>query len=647
MQIVQPIDWNDWVSASHVRNYVLGDPTLDFLAAYGTLRGYLQDTDPSFAYLRECDFSDFLMKKGQSFERGVVSQIKRILSEHSLEPIEQIAMEPQDMRDSACVARTLESMGEGTPVIYQGVLWDAKRKTYGSPDLLVRSDVLNLIIGDCIDAAEAHLPAPRLSAGNWHYRVVDIKFTTLHLNAQGEVGNEGSGKAYKAQIALYNAALEHAQGLIPPVAYLMGRGWEQSKDRGSSCLARMGRVSIDQPQFGANNPNIDWLKRAEEAVAWIRRLRTDGATWQCAPTPSVPELRPDMGNTLDSPWHQTKKKIAQSTGELTSLWQVGRDLRDAFILKYGIGDWRGDTFDVVKLMELDLSGQLWNKNRGCLANKGLRLRDIFEINRGGCADVVHPSTVPTAWNVWGSPGAIEFFVDFETVSDLDDDFSRLPEKNGQPLIFMIGCGHYEQNKWCFKAFTLEGLTLGSELQIINDWIDHMEAVRKRVAIDVAKPLIFHWSPAEVSVLETAYNSARKRHNDLPLAPNWFDFLNRVIKPSQLADCVVINGAMGFGLKAMGKALHQHGLIQTIWEDVPTDGLGAMTGAWWCYHEANDKGIPVKDVRTPDRDGSAGRYLMRDIEVYNQIDCQVMAEAIQYFRTPTTVQAAGDQMSAPA
>jgi len=87
----------------------------------------------------------------------------------------------------------------------------------------------------CAPDAPARLVAPRLG-GTHHYRVVDIKFTGLHLAASGELGNGASGLAYKAQLFLYNRALGSAQGLIPPAAFLLGRSWEQGEDGGRGCF---------------------------------------------------------------------------------------------------------------------------------------------------------------------------------------------------------------------------------------------------------------------------------------------------------------------------------------------------------------------------------------------------------------------------
>jgi predicted RecB family nuclease len=83
---------------------------------------------------------------------------------------------------------------------------------------------------------------------------------------------------------------------------------------------------------------------------------------------------------------------------------------------------------------------------------------------------------------------------------------------------------------------------------------------------------------------------------------------------------VVRGAVGFGLKAVAKALHQHGLIGTRWGDGPVDGLGAMVGAWWCAGEAASHGRALHELD-----------LMHEIRAYNEVDCRAMMEIVDYLR----------------
>ena len=64
----------------------------------------------------------------------------------------------------------------------------------------------------------------------------------------------------------------------------------------------------------------------------------------------------------------------------------------------------------------------------------------------------------------------------------------------------------------------------------------------------------------------------------------------------------------------------HGLIETSWGDTKVDGLGAMTGAWWCDEEADNRGVSLMDTD-----------LMQEISGYNEVDCKVMMEIVRYLR----------------
>ena len=212
---------------------------------------------------------------------------------------------------------------------------------------------------------------------------------------------------------------------------------------------------------------------------------------------------------------------------------------------------------------------------------------------------------------------MEFYVDFETVSDLDDDFSKIPERDGQPLIFMIGCGYVANGHWRWECFTADSLTEACEAQVIDGWLEHMELIRKRVDPQGALPLVYHWSNAEQSTFETAFNSACERHSDKGWeAPRWFDLLGEVVR----AEPIVVRGSMGFGLKSVAKAMHSHGLIETEWGAGPTDGLGAMVGAWSCAKESAERRCSLRDTE-----------LMQQIARYNEVDCRVMMDIVKYIR----------------
>jgi len=174
-------EWSEWVSATRTRNHVLGDPLLDWLDLHGASKGFERD-DELPGYDPRTDFTAFIFAQGRRFEDAVVAHLR------TLQPVVTISNGPDDVRDLGRAEQTFEAMSDGAPLIHQGVLRDPQHLTFGAPDLLVRSDILARLFPDAIPLAEVDRAAPDLG-GTWHYRVVDIKFTTLHLLAGGEVGN--------------------------------------------------------------------------------------------------------------------------------------------------------------------------------------------------------------------------------------------------------------------------------------------------------------------------------------------------------------------------------------------------------------------------------------------------------------------------
>ena len=104
-------------------------------------------------------------------------------------------------------------MKNGIPIIYQGVLQDRQNKIFGIADILIRSDFINKFIPNSIPVELENIKSPLL--GNditYHYYVIDIKFSTLHLDKDGEfLLNSNEFPAYKSQVCMYNIALGKMQ----------------------------------------------------------------------------------------------------------------------------------------------------------------------------------------------------------------------------------------------------------------------------------------------------------------------------------------------------------------------------------------------------------------------------------------------------
>ena len=581
-------DWSRWVSASRTRNWCKRNPLQDWLELHGEKAGFERDPEPD----PRTDFREFIFAKGRAFEAKVVELLSQRMTILAIDGFERPTMSHEACR------KTFDAMARGEECITQGVLWNPVNRTYGAADLLVRSDVLRSLFPDALSEAEALIGAPTLGLASRHYRVIDIKFTTLRLDRHWNASRDLL--PYSAQVFIYNRALGQTQGYLPPASYLLGRSWTGPRgSEGTDCLDRLAPVPND----------LEWKDTTLEqvvmdATAWVRRVRSEGTSWHPIDRPTQPVLRPNP-SVADYPWQNATKLIAEQTADPILAWQVGFEAREQ-AASAGITTWTDVRFTAGVA--------------GLTGSRGTRLDEILRVNRDPDAPAVSPQRIGTERGIWAQPKGIEFFVDFETVSDVDDDFARLPERGGLAMIFMIGCGHVEGGEWSFQSFVADELQLESEARIIEEWLRHMEAVRQRIAPAAAAPLVFHWSPAESSGLTNGLESARSRHPERSrrwIEPNWFDFLNRVVR----AEPVVIKGPMGFGLKTVARSLKRHGLIETEWEDNITDGLGAMVGAWRAYAGCAAAQSPV-----------AEHELMHNIRRYNEVDCRVMMEAISYFRS---------------
>lgn len=587
-------EWDDWVSAGAIRNWARHDALLDWLERYGGEKGFARD-DQLAAYDERLDFQQFLARQGRKFEDRVLEDLESRIG------LARIDIDRDDARSLAAAHATVEAMERGERAIAQGLLRDPQARRYGRIDLLVRSDVLAELCGDAFgETDDPTLPAPALHGAAWHYRVIDIKFSTLELLKDGGLSTS-SDLGTSAQVWTYNQMLSRVQGYVAPFAYVLGRAWRQGKDgRGDTCWEKLARIPAETYVRSREAALADVVA---QGAAWIRRVRREGAAWQVLPVPSIDELWPNMKNDRDHPWHEAKRTIAEELRELTLLWRVSAAMRDR-ARERGVTRWDDERISAAWL--------------GITGESHARMFDaLLAVNRE-TGPAVRPARIEADEGRWRAREAVELYVDFETVNDLNDDFSTFPRKGGQSLIFQIGCGTFVDGHWDFAQFTARSLTAAAEADMIDAWLAHMDAVARRAGLrGVSEARLFHWSAAETVFMDAAYDSARARHPERGWpALGWYDLLERVVHAAP----VVVRGARRFGLKAVARAMRSHGLIETEWGEGLADGTGAMAGAWAAAELAAQDGTGLEEVA-----------LMEEVSRYNEIDCRVMAEVLEHLR----------------
>lgn len=564
-----PVD--DWIEARETASYFYGDKLLYWLEAFGSGHGFLRDSERP-GYDPETDMSVFLREKAALFRAAVVEY----LIAHQFSVIDLSATKLADETNAALI--------EAPDVLVRPLFRNERRRVWARPSLVMHRQAIERLF----------VEPPDLGSETSEYFIVETRAAKLDLGIKGGVAKSDSIRVLQAQMTLANEALSEVTGRRAGVGLLIGRGWKQTvekeKRRSQGCLDKAGVIRLD---------DADLHIELGDALQWIRRVRREGGDWGILPSPTVPELRPNTSSRYDFPWHKAKAEIAEKLRDPILLWNVGASNRDK-ALAQGI-----ERYD---------DPRATTEVFGVPPDKVRTLDAILEMARRPNAEI-EPDRVETDRELWGEAAAVEFYVDFETVTDTDDDCRDFPRAGGQPLIFMVGCGHLEHGVWKFSNFVAETLTPTGEAKMIDSWLAHMEDVRVRLGPHIERPICYHWSAAEEGSFAKQYSSARSRHPDAAWPePNWFDFLTRVFRKEP----ILVPGALGFGLKTIARAMHARGCIDVIWDEGPGDGLGAMVGAWRAY--ARCKGKPVQSDPA-----------MQGIIKYNAIDCQTMQQIIAWLR----------------
>src|SRR5207245_2799457 len=125
-----------------------------------------------------------------------------------------------------------------------------------------------MLFPEALSAADAVVPAPLLGSSPWHYRAVDIKYSTIHLDASGHTSCSDHA-AYLAQVFVYTRALGSLQGFEPRSGYLLGRSWHAAKRE----IAHAQRELTQLWQLGVT-------KRDDALARGVRRSDQSGLSAQ-------------------------------------------------------------------------------------------------------------------------------------------------------------------------------------------------------------------------------------------------------------------------------------------------------------------------------------------------------------------------------
>lgn len=593
------INWKIMVSASSTRNYFLNDPIIDWLKEYNIKSiddlpsikynnqnnfQNMANTPSNFRNISDTPFTQFIMDQGCQFEEKVIEIIKQ---KHD---VVQVA-ESYQSTNIKLFEKTITLMKKGVKIIYQGILHDYDNKTFGAPDLMIRSDYLNKFIG--YNIYNETFGSPKLNT-KWHYVIVDIKHSQINLTADiTHISNSDSIPAYKGQLLIYTNALNSIQGSNVKKAFILGKKYSYCIKKNTyyihEFMNKLGTIDYDGFDKEYNNKLI-------KAIEWIQSVRTDGHNWQLLPLPTKEELYPNMKNDKDGMYNKIKKSLAEEIHEITSVYYCGiKNRKEA--MANGIFGWNNKK----------CTSKTLGFNDGKIAN---RVDAILKINRQN-TNIILPKNIKYNDIEWRTrnKNEMEFYLDYETINS---NFGTINVDNTHDnvdlnIIFMIGVGYEKNKKWEFKSFTAKKNTNNEEKKILDSFWNFINKKLKESGKTV--PIFVHWSNAE----RTIYNKSRERHPCLP-QKKMIDLYQVFIN-----EPIVIKGALNYSLKSVAKALFDNNLITTIWDNTSScaNGLNAMLLAYQVYNDRDSN--PLEDLT------------MKEIEKYNEIDCKCLWEIINYLR----------------
>ena len=545
---------NNFVSSSHLKNFVLKDTIIDYLEYYKI--NYLKQK-PSIKrkiIIKKNNFEDFIKNKGIEYEKKV------------MEKFINNSVVIQGPVNSDSYNKTIDAINNNNTIIYQGVLFNENNKTYGCPDLIIRGDKLNELFNE-------NEPINK-------YYIIDIKFSSIKLSAdKSYILNSDMIPAYKTQILLYTHALNKLLNQNVTKGFILAKKYF-SESRGIKNTINNNNYNI---LATINYDSIDnkYNETLTNAINWILKLRNEGSCWKLLPQPSINELYPNMSNNKDGKWRPIKKELAEKINELTLLINVGYQQRkNAFnnnIYSY--------------------KDEKCNSNiLGLTGKKSLIVDEIISIN-GSCIDLIRPLKINYSLKNWRKlpDNQMEFYLDYETTTDFDE----------LTFIFMIGVGYInKQNKWKFKCIVATNNTLNAQIYMFNEFWNYINKILLKYK--KKEGVFIHWTHAE----QTFFNKIR---NLIQCKDKIFLDLYQIF----IEEPIVIKGALNYSLKTIANTMYNHGMIKTKWNNssICNNGLDALLIANKLYE--NNSIVKLDN--------------MKEIAIYNEVDCKVLYEILNYLR----------------
>jgi hypothetical protein len=586
---------DNWISGTTISNYLNGEPLLDWLKLYYNKYGFNEGRitrSISSTKNKETDINEQnpLLSNGLLFESKVYEDLQKKFKNAYIKIDTNKTNGQIDFHKG--FIDTLKQLELKTPIIAQAVLLDEQTQLRGITDLLVRYDFVNKIFKrKVVDLTEQN---------KRKYLVIDIKWTSMTLCVDGKtIRNEGRFKAYKGQLFIYNYILGKIQNYMSPISLILAKNWKIASTYnqldGYNCYDLAGVINYEDKDKSFIGSTLD-------AINWIYKVRNEGITYSPL-NPTIKEMCVNASNHNDNGWESVKKEILKKTKDITQVWNLTQKHRD-----YGFDN------NIKSWEDVECTTDNLNMNK---TKTSIVIDKILNINRQNQFKILPNKKKDIKDNRfnWKRKFPTDFFIDFETTSE---HIKHLTEINlndsrlNSQIIFMIGVGYEYEEKFHYKCFNINQLTLNEEKRILTEFKEFIDTLKEDLdKKEKYNTRLFHWSNAEPVILESAFNRHPSIQKMWEEHIEWVDLCDLFIR-----EPIVVKGALSFKLKEIANALFSHGLINTNWSDSNiTDGLNAMVSAMR-YYNAEEK----------------DENIIENITKYNKVDCKVLWEILNLLRS---------------
>ncbi len=439
---------NKLLSPTRLKNALTKCHLDDWLQKHGSEAGYKPNMSRR-KRSRSIDdtVTNIRKKKGDLFEQNVVDYLKKYY--------EVTCIESSNLRSAR--EQTYKAINQGAVIIYQGSLVSHRHKIQGTPDLIIRSDIISNIF------TNYEYPYSYFGINHeYHYVIADIKFSKLNLGANGmEIINDNWTRYYKTQTWIYNMMLGDIVGCRSGIGLIIGSGTTFTKDgctkTFNSWIDRPGIIDyFDKDSFVKEN--------LEDAIKWYHDLHdSKSVDWQIVPVPEKTQLYsdPKRGSLK---WKKARKSIAREQDNISLLWNCTEENR---ILAKQKGIMHSK--DV-------MSGSDIGFKKGSKEEE--TINTIISVNRTGIKNVVFDKDeLPSR----------KIYVNIEMVSDMFEKTSETITEY-KDYIYLIGLIDENNN---YHSFELESFTSQSEFNLVSNFYDFVTSLN---FVHSIHPIhLIHWN----------------------------------------------------------------------------------------------------------------------------------------------------------